>query len=60
MSFSKWRYTIANGMDYEQQRDLYYLYATPESKKIIREAFNCVARIDFNKAACATLAYFRR
>lgn len=49
MSFSKWKYTIANGMDYEQQKELYYLYAIPESKNIIREAFNCIARIDFNK-----------
>ena len=49
MSFNKWRYTIANGMDYEQQKELYYLYAIPESKKIIREAFKCVAKIDFNK-----------
>jgi len=49
MSFNKWRYTIANGIDYEQQRDLYYLYAIPESKKIIREALKCVARVDFNK-----------
>ena len=49
MSFNKWKYTIANGMDYEQQKELYYLYAIPESKKIIREAFKCVAKIDFNK-----------
>jgi pimeloyl-ACP methyl ester carboxylesterase len=49
MSFRKWRYAIANGMDYEQQRDLYYLYAVPESKRIIREAFKCVAQIDFKK-----------
>jgi len=49
MSFNKWRYTIANGMDYEQQKELYYQYAIPESKKIIREAFNCTAKIDFDK-----------
>jgi len=49
MSFSKWRYTIANGLDYEQQKELYYRYAVPESKKLIREAFNCVASIDYNK-----------
>ena len=49
MPFSKWRYSIASGMDYEQQKALYYLYAVPESKRIIREAFNCVAHIDFNK-----------
>ena len=49
MSFSKWRYAIANTIDYEQQKELYYLYAVPESKRIIREAFRCVAHIDFNK-----------
>jgi pimeloyl-ACP methyl ester carboxylesterase len=49
MSFNKWRYTIVNGMDYEQQKELYYQYVVPESKKVIREALNCVARIDFNK-----------
>jgi hypothetical protein len=49
MSFNKWRYAIANGMDYTQQKELYYLYAIPESKKIIREALNCIAKIDFHK-----------
>jgi pimeloyl-ACP methyl ester carboxylesterase len=49
MSFNRWRHTIANGLDYEQQKELYYLYAVPESKKIIREALNCVAKIDFHK-----------
>ena len=49
MSFSKWKYTLANGLDYEQQKELYYLYVTPESKKIIREAFKCVSEINFNK-----------
>ena len=49
MPFNKWRYTIANALDYEQQKELYYLYAIPESKRLIREAFNCVASIDFDK-----------
>ena len=49
MPFNKWRHAIANGTDYEQQKELYYLYAIPESKKIIREAFSCVAKIDFDK-----------
>jgi len=49
MSFNKWRYTITNGMKYEQQKELYYLYAIPESKKVIREAFNCIAKIDFDR-----------
>ena len=49
MSFAKWRYTIANGMDYEQAKEVYYLYAVPESKKVIREAFNCRSKIDFTR-----------
>ena len=48
--FDKWSYAIANGMEYEQQKELYYLYAIPESKKIIREALKCTARIDFKKS----------
>ena len=55
MSFSKWRYTIANGMEYEQQKELYYKYAIPESKKIIREAFKCVVKIDFKKSQAPLL-----
>lgn len=47
--FTTWRYTIANRMEYEQQKELYYLYAVPESKKIIRDAFRSVAKIDFRK-----------
>lgn len=47
ISFNKWRYTVANGLEYEEQKELYYQYATPESKKVIREAFNCTASIDF-------------
>jgi pimeloyl-ACP methyl ester carboxylesterase len=50
MSFKRWKYAIANGMEYDQQKELYYQYAIPESKKIIREAFNCATRIDFNKS----------
>lgn len=49
MSFNKWRYAIANGICYEKQKELYYEYVIPESKKVIREAFKCVAKIDFNK-----------
>jgi len=49
ISFNKWRYTVANGVAYEQQKELYYRYAIPESKKIIREAFNCAAKINFSK-----------
>ena len=33
MPFLKWKYSIVNGMDYELQKQLYYKYAIPESKK---------------------------
>jgi len=50
MPFSTWRYAVTNGMEYPLQKDLYYLYAIPESKKIVREAFKCVTKIDFKKS----------
>ena len=49
MSFNKWRMAMANGMDYDKQKETYYRYAVPESKNIIRDAFNCIAIIDFKK-----------
>jgi pimeloyl-ACP methyl ester carboxylesterase len=49
VSFRKWKYAIANGMNCEQQKELYYKYAVPESKKIIRDTFRCVTKIDFRK-----------
>ena len=49
VSFRKWKYTIANGMDCDLQKELYYKYAIPESKKIIRDTFKCVTKIDFQK-----------
>ena len=49
MPFIKWKYTIANGMDCEQQKELFYKYAIPESKLIIRDAFKCRTKIDFKK-----------
>lgn len=45
--FRKWKYSIANGMDCEEQKELYYKYAIPESKMVIRDAFNCREKIDF-------------
>jgi pimeloyl-ACP methyl ester carboxylesterase len=49
MPFLKWKYTIANGMDCELQKQLFYKYAIPESKKIIRDVFKCRTRIDYKK-----------
>ena len=56
--FATWQHAIVNGMNYEQQKELYYLYAIPESGKIIREAFKRVVKIDFTQPASAVVAYF--
>jgi pimeloyl-ACP methyl ester carboxylesterase len=45
MSFRKWKYAIANGMTCEMQKELYYKYAVPESKMVIRDALNGVLKI---------------
>jgi pimeloyl-ACP methyl ester carboxylesterase len=50
MSFAKWNKSIANGLSCEQQKESYYKYAIPESKKIIKETFKCLSKIDFEKA----------
>jgi pimeloyl-ACP methyl ester carboxylesterase len=50
ISFKKWKYTITNGMTCEQQKQLYYKYAIPESKLIIRDAFKSIAKINFNNS----------
>jgi pimeloyl-ACP methyl ester carboxylesterase len=55
ISFRKWKYAIANGMTCEQQKELYYKYAIPESKKIIRETFKCLTKIDFKKSRAPLL-----
>lgn len=47
--FMKWKYAFANGMHYELQKELYYKYATPESKGVVRDAFKWVAKINFKK-----------
>jgi len=45
--FKKWRYAIANGMTCEQQKSLYYKYAIPESKLVIRDGYRNISRVDF-------------
>lgn len=47
MSFRKWKYTIANRLTCDEQKELYYKYVIPESKKIIRDTFKCSTQIDF-------------
>ena len=49
VEFKKWKYAIANGMGYELQKELYYRYAIPESKQVMRDAFKCIERINFEK-----------
>lgn len=48
VSFRKWKRSFANGMSCEQQKELYYKYAIPESKGIIRDSFKCTVKINFN------------
>jgi len=50
ISFRKWNYTIANGLTCEQQKQFYYQYAIPESKKVIRDTLKCSIKIDFRKS----------
>jgi len=50
ISFETWRYTIANEMTFEQRKELYYQYAIPESRQIMRDIFRSVAKIDFGNA----------
>lgn len=47
--FKKWQFAFANGMPYDLQKELYYKYATPESKLVVRDAFKWVARINLEK-----------
>jgi pimeloyl-ACP methyl ester carboxylesterase len=50
MPFRTWAYVFTNGMDCEQQKELYYRYATPESKRTVRETFTRAATIDFKSS----------
>ena len=47
ISFIKWHHSIANGMPCEQQKQSYYAYAIPESKRLIRDAFTSLSKINF-------------
>jgi pimeloyl-ACP methyl ester carboxylesterase len=49
LSFRKWKYVFANGLTCEEQKELYYKYVIPESKKIIRDTFKCSTHINFKK-----------
>ena len=47
--FKKLKYAFANSMTYELQKELYNRYATPESKRVVRDAFRWVAKMDLRK-----------
>ncbi len=48
LPFKKWEHSFANGMDGELVKELYYRYAVPESKRLIRDLFTGSARINFS------------
>ncbi len=47
VSFQSWKYAFTNGMDCETQKELYYQYAIPESKLIVRDTLTSAAKINF-------------
>jgi len=47
VSFRKWKQAFANEMSCEKQKELYYKYAIPESKQVIRDMFKCTEKINF-------------
>jgi len=47
ISFRKWKQDFGNEMSCEKQKELYYKYAIPESKLLIRDCLNCNAKINF-------------
>ena len=49
ISFETWRYGFVNGMGYEVQKDTYYRYAIPESKRVVRDTLSSAASIDFSQ-----------
>jgi len=49
ISYRRWKQTIANGMTCEEQKALFYKYAIPESKLIVRDAFRPTEKIHFDK-----------
>lgn len=49
ISFRRWKYIIANGLSFENEKESFYNYAIPESRLIIREAFFSCEGVDFRK-----------
>jgi pimeloyl-ACP methyl ester carboxylesterase len=50
MSFRQWQYAFTNTMNFEDQREAYYNFAVPESKRLVRDGLTSAARVDFGKA----------
>ncbi|MFA6246944.1 MAG: alpha/beta hydrolase [Mucilaginibacter sp.] len=50
MTFREWQYAFTNGMSYEEQKEGYYNFLTPESKLLIRDGISDAAKVDFKKA----------
>ena len=48
-TFAQWQYAIANGLPLADQQSSYERLAAPESKKLIRQALSCHARVDFRR-----------
>lgn len=49
MSFREWQYAFTNGMSYEEQKEGYYKFLTPESKLLVRDGISDAAKVDFKK-----------
>ena len=47
MPFRNWKRSVANGITCDQQKELYYRYALPESKQVSRDLFSSFTNIDF-------------
>lgn len=50
LSFRRWTSHFTNALLFEEQKATYYEYCIPESNNIIRDAFRCEFRVDFEKS----------
>jgi len=49
ISFKSWQYVFTNDMELDDQKNAYYSYAIPESKRAIRGGLSDAAAVDFKK-----------
>lgn len=47
MSFREWQYAFTNGLPFEEQKEGYYNFLTPESKLLVRDGISDAAKVDF-------------